>query len=117
MKYLPKLIAVFALFMTAAPALAHTTIVSSNIEHGEELTSAPDVFKFSFGDEVGLAGLELETLEGEAIDIDFERSSEIARGFSVPLPTLEPGDYIFKWRAVAKDGHVMRGELDFTVAG
>ena len=117
MKFLRIFAAAAAVLMLAAPAFAHTTIVASNIEDGAELTSAPDTFEFSFGADVGLAGLELETLAGEAVDIAFERPRQMGKDFSVPLPTLEPNAYVLKWRAVAKDGHVMRGEIDFTVTG
>jgi methionine-rich copper-binding protein CopC len=29
---------------------------------------------------------------------------------------LAAGEYVLKWRAVAKDGHVMKGEVAFTIA-
>jgi len=108
-------LAVFLVF--SAPASAHTTIVASNIEDGVSFEAAPEVFEFSFGADVGLAGVELETLAGNAVDVAFERRRQMGKDFSVPLPTLEPGIYVLKWRAVAKDGHVMRGEIDFTVTG
>ena len=117
MKFSRMFAALAVLLMFASPALAHTTIVASNIENGVELEAAPEIFEFSFGAEVGLAGLELETLAGEPVVIDFERPSQMGKDFAVPLPTLEPETYVLKWRAVAKDGHVMRGEIDFTVTG
>lgn len=117
MKFSRMFAALAALLMFASSALAHTTIVASNIEDGIELEAAPEIFEFSFGAEVGLAGLELETLAGEAVDIAFERPRQMGKDFSVPLPALEQGTYILKWRAVAKDGHVMRGEINFTVTG
>jgi methionine-rich copper-binding protein CopC len=33
----------------------------------------------------------------------------------VPLPTLQPGSYRIIWRALAKDGHVTKGESSFKV--
>lgn len=117
MKFLRMLAAAAAFSMLYVPAFAHTTIVASNIMDGSEIRTAPDVFEFSFGADVGLAGLELETLSGEAVDIDFQRPGQMRKDFAVPLPMLEPEAYVLKWRAVAKDGHVMRGEIDFTVTG
>ena len=117
MKFSRMFAALAALLIFASPALAHTTIVASNIEDGIELKAAPEVFEFSFGAEVGLAGLKLETLAGESVEIEFERPRQMGKDFAVPLPSLEPGSYVLKWRAVAKDGHVMRGEIDFTVTG
>lgn len=117
MKFIRSLAAGLALILIAGQAEAHTTIVASNIEDGGEMSVAPEIFRFSFGDDVGLAGLDLETLAGEPIAIGFERPSAMSRDFSVPLPSLGPDVYVLKWRAIAKDGHVMRGELAFTVTG
>ena len=58
--------------LAVAPALAHTTIETANIEDGATLTDAPPAFEFSFGSAVGLAGLELETVAGEALTISFD---------------------------------------------
>jgi hypothetical protein len=117
MKFIRTFVVAVGILTLSAPAFAHTTIVTSNIEDGVSLTAAPDMFEFSFGDEVGLAGLELETLAGEAVAIAFERPRQMGKDFSMPLPALETGRYVLKWRVVAKDGHVMRGEIDFTITG
>ena len=118
MKFLRNLIATVAVFsVTVVPAFAHTSIVSSNIEDGSQIEAAPASFDFSFGADIGLAGLELETLDGDPVEVAFERTRETGKSFSVPLPMLEPGTYVLKWRAVAKDGHVMKGEVDFTITG
>ena len=110
-----KALAMTILF--SAPAVAHTTIVASNIEKGAELAAAPTVFEFSFGAKVGLAAIELETLSGDAVQLDFEPPRQMRKDFKVSLPHLQAGSFVLKWRAVAKDGHVMRGEIDFTVIG
>lgn len=117
MKFLHTLTAAAMVLMLSLPALAHTTIVASNIEDGAELAPAPEIFEFSFGADVGLAGVELGSIVGDGVGIAFERPRQIGKDFSVPLPVLEAGVYVIKWRAVAKDGHVMRGEIDFTITG
>lgn len=118
MKFLRSLIATLAVIsIAAATASAHTSIVSSNIESGSQIEVAPASFDFSFGADIGLAGVELETLDGYPVEIAFERPREMGKSFSVPLPMLEPGPYILKWRAVAKDGHVMKGEVGFAITG
>ena len=33
----------------------------------------------------------------------------------VPLPPLAPGEYVVSWRAVAADGHVVPGQIHFTL--
>lgn len=118
MKFLRSLIATLVVLSgTAVPAFAHTSIVSSNIEDGSQIEAAPASFDFSFGADIGLARMELETLDGASIEIAFDRPRDMGKSFSVPLPKLEPGSYVLKWRAVARDGHVMKGEVDFTITG
>jgi len=114
-----KKVAVFAAIFAlnaALPAVAHTTIQSSNIENGAALTDAPSEFEFSFGSAVGLAALELETLSGQAVALSFDPPRGMQKDFSVSLPELASDTYVFKWRAVAKDGHVMKGEVSFTLS-
>lgn len=117
MKILHILAAGSVFFLSALPAFAHTVIASSNIEDGAELEAAPSAFEFSFGKEVGLASLELKTSEGETVDLSFKRPQQMSEEFSVPLPALDTGTYVLKWRAVARDGHVMQGEIGFTITG
>ena len=109
--------AAIAAILFAAPALAHTKIQAANIENGATLSGAPSAFEFSFGSAVGLAGLELETLAGEAVAISFDPPPGMQKDFSVALPPLVADAYVLKWRAVAKDGHVMKGEVSFTITG
>ena len=33
----------------------------------------------------------------------------------VPLPALAPGHYLVSWRALSADGHVVAGQLHFTL--
>jgi methionine-rich copper-binding protein CopC len=34
----------------------------------------------------------------------------------VALPRLAPGRYVLSWRVVGRDGHVVPGELHFTLS-
>jgi hypothetical protein len=51
------------------------------------------------------------------VPVGFEASSEAAATFAVGLPALDPGAYRLTWRALGDDGHVMTGDIDFTVTG
>ncbi|PHR94113.1 MAG: copper resistance protein CopC [Robiginitomaculum sp.] len=102
-------------FMSAQPAWAHTALKSSNIEHGSVLSDAPDHLEIVFGSAVGLVGIVLKDGGDQAIDLAYEKPKSMQKSFSITLPTLEAGKYTFYWRTVAKDGHVMKGEIAFTV--
>ncbi|MCC5995868.1 MAG: copper resistance protein CopC [Oceanicaulis sp.] len=107
---------VIAISMAAA-AFAHTVMTHSNIRDGDVLAEAPPSFEFGFADPVSLVGLALVDAEADdAIDIGFERVRGMQEAFSVPLPALGEGNYVIRWRAVAQDGHVMRGEISFQLS-
>jgi methionine-rich copper-binding protein CopC len=40
-----------------------------------------------------------------------------AQQISVPVPKLEAGPYVLSWRVVGDDGHVLPGQIHFTVSG
>lgn len=43
---------------------------------------------------------------------------EDAKVFSIAVPEgVEPGEYRVAWRGMGADGHVVRGEFSFTLAG
>lgn len=101
-------------------AFAHTAIKQSNIPNDAILEELPETFTFSFGQPVGLVKFELFAVEThdeknteEKIDVDFEKPRGMRKEFAVPLPRLNPGSYLIKWRVMAKDGHVMNGEILF----
>jgi len=95
-------------------AFAHTALASSNIESGAALAVAPDTLNLTFGKSVGLAKLELVTAGSNSIE-DITPAREMTTTHSVDMPSLKPGAYTIRWRAVASDGHVMSGEIAFTI--
>jgi copper resistance protein C len=109
------LVAAYVVAILVSPAHAHTGMTYSNIEAGSELVETPKTFEISFGGKVGLAAIELQTSEGDSVNFAFERPRHMGKAFSIPMPSLSPGSYILTWRAVAKDGHVMKGEMAFAV--
>ena len=99
----------------AAPAFAHSMVKSSNITADAVLETAPTSFDIVFAHKVGLAKIGIETPLGEVIEIDYTAPKGMGDTFSVPLPELDGGDYVLTWRAVAKDGHVMSGNIPFSI--
>lgn len=96
-------------------ALAHTTVKSTTLEDGGVYQTLPDVFDLVFAQKVGLASLSLKDEDGESIDIDFTPLKSMETEFSIPMPVLKTGLYRMTWRAVTKDGHVLKGNISFTV--
>lgn len=109
-----------ALMLGAAPAVAHVVIESSNIEAGGVYDAIPEnpipeYLEIAFNGDVGLAELSLKTAGGETINLDYVRPKEFQAEYVIPLPSLAIGAYVVHWRALAKDGHAMRGKIEFSV--
>lgn len=96
-----------------ASTFAHTSLSSSNIAAGSQLASAPDELELEFAKPVGLAAVTLEGPDGSITDLETQRA--MRNRHSVGLPQLSAGNYRLSWRAVAGDGHVITGEIAFTV--
>lgn len=112
--------ALAAMTFAAAPAAAHVVIKSSNIEQGgvydaEPGNPVPENLEIDFNGDVGLAELRLETAAGDEIELDYVKPKDFQAAFVIPLPSLAIGDYVIHWRALAKDGHAMSGEINFSV--
>jgi methionine-rich copper-binding protein CopC len=105
----------FCLWVFSSTSLAHTAIKISNIENGAILAFSPAAFEFSFSANVGLAALELQMQGDNPVSLEYDSPTTMRKEFSAPLPELRPGAYIIRWRAVANDGHVMRGEISFVI--
>ncbi len=114
MRILTTILASLMVF-AGATALAHSMIKAINISSGDSFAAAPEAFEITFSHKAALADIELETASGEAIETGFESADDMSASFSVSLPTLESGDYLLTWKAVARDGHIMSDTIDFSV--
>lgn len=108
------IIPLLASLLFSAPAMAHTSISKTSIEAGQTIQVLPSNFQFSFGQPVGLAALTLKSTAGKSIPLSFDKPKSMQTSFIVNLPDLAPGDYVFHWRAVSKDGHVIKGKIPFS---
>ncbi len=107
----------------AAPAAAHSTVVSSTPAEGEVLTSSPATFSVTANEDLAdVTG----TGEGFALRIVFVPTGDaVATGaltidgptLSTPGVPLEPGPYLMEYQIVSADGHPVSGRISFTVAG
>ena len=99
----------------APTAMAHTKVQSATLEDGGVYQTVPDVFDLVFAQKVGLATFSLKDSEGKAVAVDFKPPKSREAKFSIPMPELKSGLYEMTWRAVSKDGHIVKGSLSFTV--
>ncbi|WP_159620922.1 copper resistance CopC family protein [Ruania rhizosphaerae] len=107
--------AVTALILPAAPASAHSALISSDPEDGAVLDTPPTELVLTFNEDI----LEM----GTSIQVTGPDGAEAAEGDPVlngpevtqPLAAdLAAGEYTMIWRVVSADGHPIDGELTFT---
>lgn len=117
MKRLMTALAV-ALVMIVPPqiATAHTALSEANIKAGSTVTALPETLKLTFAKPVGLAKVEF-IKRGSEDSVELKIPRKMIKTHTVELPDFTAGEYVIKWRAVAQDGHVMSGEITFTLAG
>lgn len=103
--------------MLASHALwAHTHLTGSVPAAGASLQGSPESLELEFEDAVRLVRLTLIDGEGRPIDLGFQPGDAEAARFRHPLPARLPdGTYAIQWRAIAEDGHVMKGRFEFSV--
>lgn len=102
--------------VVADPAFAHSMLKSSSITEGAVLTAQPKHIVLTFKHEVGLSSIGLTDSVGEKVAMSYSPPKAMSLTFDVPLPALRSDSYKLSWRAIASDGHVMTGEVNFSVA-
>ena len=102
------------LLSCSAAAFAHAHLVKTVPADGSTLSVSPPKFVLTFAEPVKLTALSLRKDTEPAKKIGPLPTSASAE-VSVPAPQLGAGKYVLSWRVVSDDGHVMPGELSFTV--
>jgi len=102
-----------ALFLLVATAHAHAHLTAAVPADGSAGT-APEHIVLTFSEAARITVVSLQR-EGEESRRLTPLPAEMAARITVPLPRLSPGKYTLSWRVVGADGHVVPGQLHFTV--
>jgi copper transport protein len=108
-------LAALAVGVSAAPASAHATLLSSDPAEGEVVAEAPDVVTFTFSETVSLTDDSIQAFDaaGESVEASASGEDEIV---TADLPEdLANGTYVVAWRVVSADGHPVSGSLTFSI--
>jgi methionine-rich copper-binding protein CopC len=98
----------------AAEAMAHSPLSKSMPADGETVSSAPAELQLQFRGEAKLVKLSLSQ-DGTDIPLGDSHLMQIATQHVVAVPALSAGSFEVRWRALSADGHVIKGNFDFTV--
>ena len=100
----------------AAPRF-HFALVKSSPAAGAKLEVAPARLQMWFS-QLPAPGVSTITLKHGETDVAVKKPVIDAKDKSItvePVKPLAAGDYVAKWRGAGDDGHVMTGEVNFTV--
>ena len=95
-------------------ALAHAHLEKSVPGDGSVVSRAPTQIVLRFSEPAQLTALAIEK-EHEGKRKLPPPADKPQAEIVVPLPALAPGRYVVSWRAVAADGHVVPGQVHFTL--
>lgn len=110
------LVAVLLALTTAAPAAAHTELVSSDPADGQSLSEPPDELTLRFGEDLLPAGAELVAKDASGARVDLGQPEVDGATLSASWPAeAAGGDYTVAYRAVAGDGHPLEGTFGFRI--
>ena len=125
------LLAIFLVLPISANA--HSPLASSSPQNGETLDEPPteifmefklpaklikvDLTKQSDKQGKNLLGRLFGGDDGESVPLGTSFLMTIDKCQVIPLPSLKDGSYSLTWRAMGKDGHVVKGELTFNIKG
>jgi len=109
------------ILLSATPASAHTSLVSSLPESGAVLNEVPSEVRLKFNEDLLL----IDTKNPNRIEV-INGIGQVVSGMTMvdgpeiytPLDlSFEPsGEYTVKYRVVSADGHPIEGDYQFTVA-
>jgi methionine-rich copper-binding protein CopC len=117
------LLAGTALLATAAPALAHTELKSSDPAKGASLPSAPQQITLTFNEAVQSVGVDIKI--GGPGGAQWNVHQPVVKGgvvtavvkggvvTAVVVPSGPAGDYTIAWRVFADDGDAISGKIPF----
>jgi hypothetical protein len=104
--------------VTAGAAWAHAVLVRSSPAHRAVLAQAPSRVQLWFNERIEPAYARLTVVDARKQTVhagDVVVGPDDARHLSVALPALEAGRYTARYRVLSVDGHIVEGEVSFTV--
>ena len=110
------LYSLFALVAASSVAYAHAKMMSSVPENGSHVAAGLSQIKFTFSKSMRLTMVKVRQEQSQlAIAPTEDLPANFITSATIKIPPLEAGMYSVEWTAVATDGHVMTGAIDFIV--
>lgn len=91
-------------------------MIGSKPEDGAVVATAPNAIEMQFKQPVRLTKVTITSDATQVVAIDLSGAKAFADAFNLPLVGAPSGPIKIEWRALAQDGHAMKGKFSFTVA-
>ena len=102
--------------VTAAPAAAHATLVSTDPGEGARLDSVPADVTLEFSEGVSLGAGYARVLAADGARVDTGAAAVEGRVLTIPLrPDLPDDGYLVTYRVISADSHPIAGAYSFVV--
>ena len=101
------------IFFQSSFVYAHSPLKSIIPKDGIVLNETPVEIRLHFKSSAKLLKATLKKVEGSEVILSKETLMQNSKKHIIPLPLLESGTYHFKWRAMSKDGHIIKGKSNF----
>jgi methionine-rich copper-binding protein CopC len=101
------------LWLAASSAAAHAHLQQSTPADGSVVSAAPAQLVLRFSEAARLTALWIES--GGARQAVHSLPDTAQATIVISLPPLAPGHYVVSFRALGADGHVVPGEIHFTL--
>ena len=103
------------LFAITGTAYGHAHILKSDPANKSTVHQSPKNVVLEFNEKVQITVLTMQKGEGKAQAlVPLPRAA--VKMISVPIPVVDAGSYTINWRATGDDGHVVSGQVMFTLA-
>lgn len=103
------------LCFAAAAAQAHAHLKQATPPDGSIVKAAPTAIVLRFSEAARLTAAWIQR-EGGRREKLHSLPEKPASQISVALPPLMPGRYVLSWRVMGDDGHILPGQMHFTVS-
>jgi len=115
MRYV-RVVGGLVLALAATAVLAHAHLKKAVPADGAVMGASPASVVLSFSEPATLTACWLQKGAGPKQKISGLATTP-AQQISVPVPKLEAGTYVLSWRVVGDDGHILPGQIHFTISG
>lgn len=100
---------------TGAIARAHAFIDHTQPRVGSIVHQPPAEVKLWMTEDLEPSFSKVEVFNPQGAEVDKKNTAVSGATMKVSLPTLPPGTYLVKWKAVATDTHKTSGTFNFTL--